>query len=123
MSMADPSIIAGTGAALVRGAFSEALTRRGLAVPSALAQVLGRLRIRTATQLVSYALSFPSALQEALGWSQQEVERAGRHLAKTLKLSPQDLDEFTEPGGVDVDGYLGRTAGELNSDDKRAPSE
>lgn len=89
----------------------------------ALARVLGQLRIRTAMQLVSYALSFPSTLQEALGWSQEEVVRAGRHLAKTLKLSPQDLDEFPETGGVDVDGFMGRTAADLQSDDKRAPSE
>lgn len=55
-----------------------------LEVPQELATMLAEQSIRTAPQLLSYGLSFPSALAQSLGWSAEDVLKAFNGLAEQL---------------------------------------
>lgn len=55
-----------------------------LEVPRALALLLAEQSIRTAPQLLSYGLSFPSALAQSLGWTAEDVLKAFNGLADQL---------------------------------------
>src|SRR5438094_3364084 len=56
-----------------------------LLLPKKLVDALAVIPIRTAEDLLSQTYAFPTSVAMALGWKLDDLKRARKHLARTLK--------------------------------------
>ena len=67
------------------GDFGAAISGGALALPPRVWAAVGRLGVRGAEELVSYARSFPAAIAAQLGWTSQDVSTAAGKLVELLE--------------------------------------
>jgi hypothetical protein len=68
------------------GDFGAVVRDDRILLPKNVGEAAGKLSLRNAEELVSYAQAFPSAVASALNWPAESVAPAARRLAESLKL-------------------------------------
>ena len=105
----DPLIVTPTDAEVSKGDLNVAVSGNRLLVPKAAA--FGQQGVRTASDLLSYMQTYPSAVAKALHWSSGDVSAATEKLRTQLtgKIDSSMLDsqqQTTPPLGARDPGGL-----------------
>jgi len=79
-----PLIVTPSDAQIGQGDLNATISGNTILIPKAAAQSFGQQGVRTATDLLSYMQSYPSAVAKALNWSDKDVSAATEKLRGQL---------------------------------------